>query len=146
MNLVDKELVEGCECKSVIYDNINTIERDIIPDMIKAMGNGVGLAAPQVGINKRFFIMKYQGEIISVYNPIITFKSKQKKALKEGCLTYPQNIYGTVNIMRPTTVQARFINKEGNEECIRFRGFEAKIFQHELDHLNGLTIFYRGEK
>jgi peptide deformylase len=143
MELVDKKYVEGCVCKEIVTDHVRLYEEDIIPEMIKIMGKGIGLAAPQVGMNKRFFIMKYQGEIISCYNPEITFKSKQKKALKEGCLTYPQGIHGTVNIMRPVTVNVKFLDKYGIPKIWKLRGLEVKCFQHELDHLNGITIFNR---
>lgn len=144
MELANKEYVEGCKCSDVSRDMIDRYEETDIKKMIKIMDKGLGLAAPQVGINKRFFIMKYQGEIISVYNPKINFFSKQKTALKEGCLTYPQGIHGTVNMMRSTSIQVEFTGKNGNIFIWRLRGLEAKVFQHELDHLNGLTIFYRG--
>jgi peptide deformylase len=143
MELVDKKYVEGCVCDKLSIFEIQAVEKNIIPDMIKIMGRGIGLAAPQVGINKRFFIMKYRGEIISCYNPEIIFSSKQKKALKEGCLTYPQGIHGTVNIMRPCTIGVKFLDKDSNIKEWRLRGLESKCFQHELDHLNGITIFNR---
>jgi len=146
MKLVDKEFVEGCECRSVLNSEITTIEKEIIPKMIEVMKDGIGLAAPQVGINQKFFIMKYQGEVISVYNPSIVFTSKQKKAMKEGCLTYPSATYGFVNIMRPVTIQVSFTNCKGENVLYRLRGLDAKVFQHEFDHLNGITIFYRKVK
>lgn len=145
MELVDKHLVEGCKCKEVLLSDIGYYEKGIIPDMKKIMDKGIGLAAPQVGINKRFFIMKYQGEVISCYNPEITFNSKRRSPLKEGCLTYPPKIHGTVNILRPVSVDVKFHDRHGELRHWKLRELEAKCFQHELDHLNGLTIFYRGE-
>lgn len=146
MKLAKIDKVENCVCEKMTYADIQNVLSGTTSDMIRLMKskNGVGLAAPQVGILKRFFIMKYKDDYIKCFNPEIIYLSPQKSAMKEGCLTYPQQIHGVVNIMRPKTIQVKYTNENNHEVTLRLRGFDSKVFQHELDHLNGLTIFYRG--
>lgn len=141
MTLSRKEDVEGCECTDVDIIEIPTLYAENFDQMIKTMGTGVGLAAPQIGINKRFFIMKIEGNIIAVYNPVITFQSPQKEAGAESCLTYKSE--GSVNILRAKVVAFNYINWEGLECSLVLKGWNARIFQHEYDHLDGYTIFNR---
>lgn len=143
MRLVSKKKVEGAICTECSKEDIAKFMAGTTADMERLMKskNGAGLASSQVGIYKRFFIMKQGENIIKCFNPRITFKSPQKSAMKEGCLTYPKQYQ---NIMRAKTIQAEYENEQNITVSIKLRGLEAKVFQHELDHLNGLTIFYRG--
>jgi len=154
MELVDKELVEGCVCKSVNSYEILNYSNGTIKEMISLMKEfrGIGIAAPQVGINRRFFVMKYGGNdnYITCFNPKILFSSPQKSSFLESCLTYPHALLSlnrpTANMMRPKTIKVEYQNEDKAIITLKLRGLEAKCFQHELDHLNGLTIFYRGDK
>lgn len=154
MNLVNKEQVEGCKCKPVCFNNIKSYSHIYVQDMIKIMkaNCGIGLAAPQVGIFKRFFVMKYGNNYIACFNPKILFSSPQKSSLMESCLTYPvPQLKGRltrpqVNIMRPKTIKVEYQDVNGDITTMKLRGLESKCFQHELDHLDGITIFYRGSK
>lgn len=150
MRLADKEFVEGCKCKKVSLDEIKRYEQDIIPEMRGLMRakRGLGLASPQVGINRTFFIMKYGDRVISVYNPKILFSSRQKSADRESCLTYPGTVgkigMPFVNIMRPKTIKVSYQDKNGDYIiCMKLRGRDARVFQHECEHLEGITIFKR---
>ncbi len=114
------------------------LDRTII-DMFVLMKEkaGVGLAAPQVGINKRLFILEYQGERFICINPKVLKVSKDLQEGQEGCLSYP-GLYG--NVTRPMVVRTQFMLPSGLVRKHTFRGLLARAFLHELDHLNGITL------
>lgn len=153
LKLVDKMFVEGCKCKDVSNSEILNYSNETIKEMIKIVKSNysIGLAAPQVGIFRKFFIMKYGGNdnYITCFNPKIIFYSAQKSVFKEGCLTYlgshslnrPEK-----NIMRPKTIKVEYQNIDGDIITLKLRGLESKCFQHEFDHLSGKTIFFRAEE
>lgn len=109
-------------------------------DLVKFMydSNGIGLAANQVGIPYRIFAMRGQPENFVCFNPKIVQPSEMKIELEEGCLTYPGLI---VKVTRPQHVRVRFNTPNGDTLTKQFTGMTARIFQHELDHLDG-EIFY----
>ena len=101
------------------------------------MYGGIGLAAPQIGISKRFFVIHYGGIDTVVINPEIIDQTTNVETDSEGCLSYP----GTrVPVRRHTDVKVSFTNLQGKRHKRWMRGMTARIFQHELDHLNGITI------
>lgn len=114
----------------------------LVSDMIEVMNahKGIGLAAPQVGILRRIIIIKVDGEDIPLINPTIVKKSKETYLLEEGCLSLPET---SLEIKRSTGVDARAFDIDGNELDIELEGLPARIFQHELDHLNGKLILDR---
>ncbi len=97
--------------------------------------NGLGLAAVQTGHLRRVFVMRY-GVSTIVISPQIKRFSQRKSGFNEGCLTFPGEYKW---IERPTWVDVMYIN--GKMELISktLRGMEARIFQHEFDHLNGIV-------
>jgi peptide deformylase len=116
--------------------------KDLEEAMVKLMyaNNGIGLAAPQVGIRARVFTIatrNLQGvtEPFAVFNPKIIAVSDELEQGEEGCLSYP-NLF--VQIKRPYHVVAEFFDRDNNQCIIRFDGIDARCFQHELDHLNGI--------
>lgn len=146
IQLVNRKYIEGVKCKIFPIERIGVNENDTIPDMKTFMidKRGAGLAAPQIGINRKFFIMKYGDEIISCYNP--TFKPKgQKKAVNpEGCLTYG-GWKNQVDVERFKMIIAYYYNNHGLPVYQKMRGTDAIVFQHECDHLVGKTIFFDPE-
>ncbi len=148
MKLEDKENVEGVKCKDFPISRIDKYENITILQMRRLMyeNNGIGLAGPQVGINRDFFIMRYGNEIISCYNPSWTPKISKKAISKEGCLTYMPTWLNQKNILRYKLINTEFINSEGVLVKIKMRGTDAIVFQHECDHLIGKTIFYNPEE
>jgi len=113
---------------------------------------GVGVAAPQIGIDQQIFavyLMDYDEEgneteplIDEIFvNPKIISHAVQKVALKEGegCLSVPREVPGIVP--RPKRVTVKYNDLEGNEKKIRLRDYEAVVVQHEIDHLKGI-LFY----
>jgi peptide deformylase len=101
---------------------------------------GVGLAAPQVGILQRFFIMHNPDtkQLCKIINPKITEFSKETKIIEEGCLSV-QDSSGPVfaDVERPKSIVAEWIDETGAAHAERLTGVPARIFQHEYDHLDG---------
>ncbi len=107
---------------------------------------GVGLAAPQINIPKRMFVMRLTDERgrkhhYSLINPSIVSHSVEQSYLTsgEGCLSVDENIPGYV--LRYARITIKGYNEDGEEIKLRLRGLPAIVFQHELDHLNGV-LFY----
>ncbi|MBI3459041.1 peptide deformylase [Candidatus Azambacteria bacterium] len=111
-------------------------------DTLKKTPNGVGLAAPQIGISQKIFIIDQklakQLQISDVFiNPEITRRSFRKEKLEEGCLSVP-GIYGFIK--RHKIVEAKALNEFGQEFTIKTSGLLAQIIQHEVDHLGGILF------
>lgn len=107
-------------------------------ETLKAVGGGFGLAAPQVGISKRIFICSFDWKIETL-TPIINPKFKplteEMEAHWEACFSVP-NTYGTV--MRYKKIRCSYQTVEGKEITREFEGIQARVFQHEYDHLEGI--------
>ena len=118
------------------------IAEEMINDMVKF--NGVGLAANQVGLNGRIFVMKPKsGKPYAVINPTIEGVSATSKLDVEGCLSFP-NLFLYVN--RPDKIDVNFLDIEGKNVTMLLEDFEARIFLHEFDHLEGITFDTRVSK
>lgn len=100
--------------------------------------DGVGLAAPQVGILKRFFIAKINNQIMFFGNPIIKDEDNIKVSGPEGCLSVPGS-FSLVPRSRNLKLEYRDIN--GKEQSLDLKDIHAVIAQHEIDHLNGVTLY-----
>ena len=105
---------------------------------------GVGLAAPQIGVNLRVFLASYKNFQRVVINPEILEQSKIKSKSKnskseilEGCLSIPHH-YGPLK--RSEKLKIKYKNENGKEIIETFTGFEAQIISHEIDHLNGILF------
>ena len=99
--------------------------------------NGVGLAAPQVGINRRFFLMRVEGKDYVCINPRIIKAHPKSITVKEGCLSFPGL---EVPVERPATIKVEYQEQSGMKRSRTLKGTLARVFQHELDHLNGTTL------
>ncbi len=97
----------------------------------------LGLAAPQIGVFKRVFIARIRGKFKPFVNPKIVKLSKNKVSLMEGCFSVG-GIYGSVT--RPAEVDIEAFDAYGKKFTKHLKGLEAKIFQHELDHLTGILF------
>ena len=125
------------KCRPV--DEVNDRIRGILDDMYDTMveQNGVGIAAPQVGIMRRMFIAQPDPEsdiVFYMINPEIIEMSGSQQS-QEGCLSVPGYI-GTVD--RPTYVKLKALDYDGNEQIIEAEGFDATVMCHEYDHLDGI--------
>jgi len=107
--------------------------KDMEDSMIAA--KGVGIAAPQVAVNTRMaHITINKNQVFPIINPEIIEMSEETETDTEGCLSLP-GYWGPV--ARSTEVTLRFTDLSGKKRIMKFKGFEARIVQHEVDHLNG---------
>ena len=105
--------------------------------------NGLGLAANQVGVPYRVFAMRGSPENFVCFNPRIVQPSAENIILEEGCLSFPGLI---VKVKRPKHIRVRFQTPNGDTKTETFIGMTARVFQHELDHLDGRLYFNRANK
>ena len=123
-------------------DDAPKIANEMIEDMIRF--NGVGLAANQVGYNGRIFVMKPQtGKPFAVINPTIERVSATTKLDVEGCLSFP-NLF--LYVQRPDKVDVNYLAIDVKNVKMLLQDFEARIFLHEFDHLEGITFDTRVSK
>jgi peptide deformylase len=101
---------------------------------------GIGLAANQCGERVRMFIMLIDGEFWECFNPEIIESSTDLTEFNEGCLSFKGE---SCIINRPSTIDVRYYDSKGTENVERLEGLPARCFQHELDHLNGITMHDR---
>ena len=122
----------------------NQVDLDILcSTMYDTMieNNGMGLAANQVGVEQRVFIM--YNEERYYFNPKIVSESNELCIDKEGCLSFP-NMW--VHVKRPKEISVEWQTKAGVFKYAKFDDYWGKCFQHELDHLNGVTFNTRVSK
>ena len=98
---------------------------------------GVGLASTQVGLEESFFVAKNNNKFMMVINPKIQSTSKKTKSYFEGCLSIP-NMWGEVE--RHTSIKVTYLDENGQSINQSLTGVLAWIFQHEIDHLNGMLF------
>src|SRR4051794_6929999 len=118
---------------------------DALRDQVARMGAimndalGVGLAAPQVGVSQRLLVYQvgHDSPLIAVINPEIEWTSGDEETLEEGCLSLP-GVH--VDVDRPVHVRVRAQDEHGDPRLIEASGLEARVLQHEIDHLNGKLI------
>ncbi len=148
VTLPDPVLRKKARPVSVFDKNLQTLIDDMIETMRQAPG--VGLAAPQVGISERLIVIEYaeppqEGEeekevkpkLYVVANPEIVKTSEEKVLGVEGCLSIP-GLVGEVE--RYSMVQVKGLNRRGQPMKIKAEGWLARIFQHEIDHVNGVVF------
>ena len=111
-------------------------------ERMKELG-GVGLSANQLGVNVKMFVMGIGELRISVFNPSIVSTSAEETVGIEGCITFP-GIY--VNMARPSSVTAKYFNEKGEEQIVEYIGLTARIFLHEYDHMQGITLKHKASK
>ncbi len=154
--VVDKKDEEKFLRKQTIPFDFRAFTRKEIDALVKQMremmikANGIGLAANQVGLNFRIFVAQIpkgdtEGDIkklsrvdtkfYAIFNPEIVKISGEKNMLEEGCLSVP-DIYG--NVMRCDKITIEGFDKTGKKIKIKAWGILARVFQHEIDHLNGV--------
>ena len=121
---------------------------DTLGSEIERMGHlmndalGVGLAATQVGTLHRLLVYRVQqdGPLVALVNPEIEWKGKETETIEEGCLSLPAVL---VDVERPIHVRVRAQDAAGEPITIEASGLEARVIQHEIDHLDGVLILDR---
>ncbi|MBE6750834.1 MAG: peptide deformylase [Ruminococcaceae bacterium] len=113
----------------------------LLDDMAETMyaAEGVGLAAPQVGILRRVCVVDIGDGLIELVNPVITEKSGEQIG-NEGCLSVPERFE---EVKRPMNVTVRAQDRNGNNFTISAEGFKARALCHEIDHLDGILYIDR---
>jgi len=117
-----------------ITPNIHKVLDNMAETMYEA--NGVGLAAPQVGISKRLVVVDIGEGLIELINPVIV-KKNGEEIDNEGCLSVP-NVVGEVKRAKSVVIQA--LNRDGEKVEYEAEGLLARAFQHEIDHLEGILF------
>ena len=142
-----KVSTEWCKEDSIEgYNDIEKFQHDYIQLMLNE--NGMGLAANQVGITKRFFAMghetfdTFQKHAI-IWNPQVIKFSEEKVIDVEGCLGF-KGVW--LKVERPRTVEVKYETTQGKTRFAKLDGMESKCFQHECDHLEGITFNKRVSK
>jgi len=128
------------------YNDLEKFEVDMVNAMHGAYG--MGLAANQIGITKRFFAIGHETfdtfkKHAIIWNPLIKTQSEEKVFDVEGCLSFP-GIF--VKVERPKQIEVQYETTQGETKTARLDGMESKCFQHELDHLEGITFNKRVSK
>ncbi|HEY1507758.1 MAG TPA: peptide deformylase [Solirubrobacteraceae bacterium] len=121
---------------------------DTLGSEIERMGRlmtdafGVGLAATQVGTMHRVLVYRVlsQGPVMALINPEVEWKGKETETMEEGCLSLPAVL---VDVERPIHVRVRAQDQDGDQIVVEASGLEARVIQHEIDHLDGVLILDR---
>ena len=137
---------EGDEILKKKSREIETIDeklQTLIDDMIDTMHkyNGVGLAAVQVGILKRVFVVDLyddKGPYVLINPEII--KQKGEQEVEEGCLSFPNQF---AKVIRPSEVTVKALDRDGKEYKLKGKGLLAQAISHEVDHLEGILFVYK---
>ncbi len=130
---------------AAIVRKVGRSEQQLIDDLLETMEgkDAVGLAAPQVGVSKRVFVARWEGNDFVFINPVIETVGDETVAGWEGCLSIPR-VSGLVH--RPERIRIRGLDRRGSPIRMEADGWLARIFCHETDHLNGVLITERAEK
>jgi len=116
--------------------------KELIGDMKRIMieNKGIGLAAPQIGESKRIIVIMTEKGPEAFVNPKIIDKSQETEIMEEGCLSFPGLFF---KIKRAKDIKIKATNINGNTVEISADGMLARIFQHEIDHLDGILFVDR---
>ena len=133
----DPRLKKRCAPVAVVDDGVRALMEDMLQTMYDAPG--IGLAAPQIGVDARVIVMDCAGkeeppQPLRLANPEIVWASDELNEHEEGCLSLP-DIYGLVT--RPKRVRVRWLDEAGAEREQEFDGIWATCVQHEIDHIDG---------
>ena len=130
--------------ESAPLPQVDEHHRELIKEMYEVMysSNGVGLAAPQIGLNLRIFVLdagsrEDEKKPITIINPKILSLGEEIVSYEEGCLSFPEHF---AEIDRPEKIDIEFLDENNNKKSLKFVGFESRIIQHEIDHLNGILF------
>ena len=135
--LGEDDAVLRSKCKKVeAFDERLWSLLDDMKDTLAEIG-GLGLAAPQVGVLRRVCLVENDEQILELVNPEITYTSKETCIDNEGCLSVTE--YRGI-VRRPCDVTVKYFDRFGNECEISASDYDARIFMHEIDHLDGILF------
>lgn len=132
--------------KSILVEKIDDNIKKLLDDMAETMyeAPGIGLAAPQVGVNKRVVVIDITGPeersgLLKIINPEIISMEGECEG-EEGCLSIPQEY---ADVKRAEKITVKFLNEDGKEQILEADGLLSRAFQHEIDHLDGILFIDR---
>jgi peptide deformylase len=131
----DPILRTKCEEITIGFPETKFLVDKLTECMIKA--NGIGLAAPQVGLPLRIFVLKDGDEVRHFINPTIVDSSIEKITFLEGCLSIDNKV---APVERPKIINVTWLDSDFNKHDEELDSFTARIFQHENDHLDGILF------
>ena len=129
---------------SLPVEKVGNEERQLMDDMLETMydAKGIGLAAIQIGVPKRIVVMdlskdEKKKEPMYFVNPVIKNKNSDLSRYEEGCLSVPDQF---VEVSRPSTCEVDYLDYNGEKSNLKCDGLLATCIQHEIQHLDGITI------
>jgi len=130
--------------KSQPVDEIDQTIRETLDEMVRIMvaHKGIGLAAPQIGISQRLITVMVNSRLYQVVNPLVVWQNGEASDV-EGCLSIPKEYY---EVNRAKEIVLQGLNPEGKEICVLVSDLLARVFQHEVDHLDGILINSKGKR
>ncbi|PLX92165.1 MAG: peptide deformylase [Desulfuromonas sp.] len=143
----DPRLKEVCTPAEIDAQETDELVQDLVDTMYDS-GHSVGIAAPQIGVCRRVAVVdvshsklgkKHNHGLLTLINPTI-IESTGSKVMREGCMSVPDY---TGNVERAREIVVQFHDRDGQDQVVRCKGFEAVAIQHELDHLDGLLFLDR---
>lgn len=138
----DKDmLTQKSEEVKEITEEVKVLVQDLT-DTLNYLPTGAGLSAIQIGIPMKVCVIKYNGQIIPIINPIVTRTSKDKVWFREGCLSAP-GVFTQVERYRKVTIE--YLDIEGRKRSVAQGGLFSIIIQHELDHFDGWCHVFEEE-
>ncbi|MGK7940899.1 MAG: peptide deformylase [Crocosphaera sp.] len=141
--LGDRVLRQPAKRVAKVDDSIRQLAKEMLQTMYSSQG--IGLAAPQVGIHKQLIVIDCEPDNptnppLILINPKITGSSKELCVVEEGCLSIP-GVY--LDVTRPKIVEVSFKDEQGKPRKIKATDLLARVIQHEMDHLNGVMFVDR---
>jgi peptide deformylase len=123
-------------------EKVTKAHRQLVKDMIETMREapGVGLAGPQIGVLERVFVYEVEDDLGALFNPRIVVRSDEKVSEEEGCLSLPGLAY---DVERSRAVTVEGLDAKGKPVTIEASDLLARVFQHEIDHLDGVLFVDR---
>lgn len=139
----DRVLRQPAKRVSKIDDSLRTLIREMLQTMYSE--DGIGLAAPQIGLNKQLLVIDIDPEEASnqplvMVNPVIKSFSKELALDQEGCLSIP-GVF--LDVKRPEAIEVAFKDETGRPRKLKVNDILARVIQHEMDHLNGVLFVDR---
>ena len=125
-------------CEPFNHETDQQVIADLKDTLESRKKSALGISAPQLGYMKRAFIIAIDGQPHIFCNPVILMKSNVEWTRHEGCLSFPH--LNGVKVTRPMAIQGTAQSATGGERCLDLEGLVARVFLHEFDHLNGITI------
>jgi peptide deformylase len=141
--LGDRVLRQPAKRISKVDDDIRKLARQMLQTMYSE--DGIGLAAPQVGIHKQLLVVDCEPDeaatpALVFINPVITKTSRDTCVIQEGCLSIPKVF---LDVTRPEVIEVSYKDENGRPQKMTAKGLLARVIQHEIDHLNGVMFVDR---